>query len=60
AGFGGLLGAAMADVLRLTLPDAQAFGAVFLFEASLFIAATLVAAKIMDRKMPSATLVPGE
>ena len=60
AGFGGLLGAAMADVLRLTLPDAQAFGAVFLFEASLFIAAAFVAAKIMDRKMPSATLVPGE
>ncbi|MBQ1204059.1 MAG: BCD family MFS transporter, partial [Loktanella sp.] len=60
AGFGGLLGAAMADVLRLTLPDAQAFGAVFLFEASLFIAAALVAAKIMDLKMPSATLVPGE
>ncbi len=60
AGFGGLLGAAMADVLRLTLPDAQAFGAVFRFEASLFIAAAFVAAKIMDRKMPSATLVPGE
>ncbi|MFN3663723.1 BCD family MFS transporter [Yoonia sp.] len=60
AGFGGLLGAAMADVLRLTLTDTQAFGAVFLFEASLFIAAALVAAKIMDRAMPSATLVPGE
>lgn len=60
AGFGGLLGAAMADVLRLTLTDTQAFGAVFLFEASLFIAAAVVAAKIMDRKMPSATLVPGE
>lgn len=60
AGFGGLLGAAMADVLRLTLTDTQAFGAVFIFEASLFIAAALVAAKIMDRAMPSATLVPGE
>ena len=60
AGFGGLLGAAMADVLRLTLTDTQAFGAVFLFEASLFIAAALVAAKIMDRRLPSATLVPGE
>ena len=60
AGFGGLLGAAMADVLRLSLSDTQAFGAVFLFEASLFIAAALVAAKIMDRTMPSATLVPGE
>ena len=60
AGFGGLMGAAMADVLRLPLTDTQAFGAVFLFEASLFIAAAVVAAKIMDRKMPSATLVPGE
>ena len=60
AGFGGLLGAAMADVLRLTLTDVQAFGAVFIFEASLFIAAALVAAKIMDRSLPSATLVPGE
>ena len=60
AGFGGLMGAAMADVLRLPLTDTQAFGAVFLFEASLFIAAAVMAAKIMDRKMPSATLVPGE
>lgn len=60
AGFGGLMGAAMADVLRLPLTDTQAFGTVFLFEASLFIAAAVVAAKIMDRKMPSATLVPGE
>ncbi|ARU02602.1 BCD family MFS transporter [Yoonia vestfoldensis] len=60
AGFGGLLGAGMADLLRLNLTDTQAFGAVFLFEACLFIAAAVVAAKIMDRKMPSATLVPGE
>jgi BCD family chlorophyll transporter-like MFS transporter len=60
AGFGGLLGAAMADTLRLIVTDTQAFGAVFLFEASLFIAAAVVAAKIMDRTMPSATLVPGE
>ena len=60
AGFGGLMGAAMADVLRLPLTDTQAFGTVFLFEASLFIAAAVMAAKIMDRKMPSATLVPGE
>lgn len=60
AGFGGLVGAAMVDVLRFTLADAQAFGAVFLFEASLFIAATLMAAKIMDHRMPSAPMVPGE
>jgi MFS transporter, BCD family, chlorophyll transporter len=60
AGFGGLLGAAMVDVLRLSLPDVTAFGLVFLCEASLFIAAAVMAAKIMDRKVPSATLVPGE
>ncbi len=60
AGFGGLAGAAMVDILRLTLTDAQAFGSVFIFEAALFIAATAMAAKIMDRPLPSATLVPGE
>lgn len=60
AGFGGLLGAALADVLRLGLPDTTAFGIVFLFQASLFIAASVMAAKIMDGKAPFATLVPGE
>ena len=60
AGFGGLVGAAMVDVMRLSFTDAQAFGTVFIFEASLFIAATLMAAKIMDRRMPSAPMVPGE
>jgi BCD family chlorophyll transporter-like MFS transporter len=60
AGFGGLMGAAMVDILRFSMTDTQAFGIVFIFEAALFIAATAMAAKIMDRKMPSATLVPGE
>ncbi|MGJ8622987.1 MAG: BCD family MFS transporter [Yoonia sp.] len=60
AGFGGLVGAGMVDLLRLSLSDAQAFGTVFLAEAALFIAATAMAAKIMDRTMPSPTLVPGE
>ncbi len=60
AGFGGLLGAACVDILRSTLPDSQAFGTVFLGEALLFIAATALAAKIMDHKVPSAQLVPGE
>lgn len=60
AGFGGLLGAGMVDLLRLTFSDAQAFGTVFIFEAGIFIAATAMAAHIMDRKMPTATLVPGE
>ncbi|MDP5362098.1 MAG: BCD family MFS transporter [Paracoccaceae bacterium] len=60
AGFGGLIGAGMVDLLRVSLTDTQAFGTVFIGEAALFIAATAMAAKIMDRKMPSATLVPGE
>ena len=60
AGFGGLVGAAMVDVLRYSMSDTQAFGMVFLVEAALFIAATAMAAKIMEGKMPSATVVPGE
>ena len=60
AGFGGLVGAGMVDLLRLSMSDTQAFGIVFIAEAALFIAAATMAAKIMDRKMPSATLVPGE
>jgi BCD family chlorophyll transporter-like MFS transporter len=42
------------------MTDTQAFGIVFIAEAAIFIAAATMAAKIMDRKMPSATLVPGE
>jgi BCD family chlorophyll transporter-like MFS transporter len=60
AGFGGLVGAGLVDVLRWSLPDTQAFGSVFLLEAAIFIAAAFMAAKIMDRRMPTATLVPGE
>jgi len=60
AGFGGLVGAGLVDVLRLSMSDTQAFGIVFIAEAALFIAAATMAAKIMDRRMPSATLVPGE
>lgn len=60
AGFGGLMGAALVDVFRLTFSDAQAFGSVFVFEATLFIAAALMAAKIMDRPVMSAAIVPGE
>ncbi|MCB5199347.1 BCD family MFS transporter [Loktanella sp. TSTF-M6] len=61
AGFGGLTGAALVDLGRTTLGDAQAFGSVFIFEAALFLTAALMAAKIMDRHRASAsTLVPGE
>ena len=61
AGFGGLTGAALVDVLRLTTTDAPAFGSVFIFEAALFLAAAAMALRIMDRApAPTATLVPGE
>lgn len=62
AGFGGLTGAAAADVLRLWTDAPSAFGLVFLAEAGLFVAAALMALRIMDggRVMPATRLVPGE
>jgi BCD family chlorophyll transporter-like MFS transporter len=62
AGFGGLLGAAAADVMRRLTDDATAFGTVFVAEAFLFIAAAALAARIMDRgpQRRPAQLVPGE
>ncbi|MDG1117877.1 MAG: BCD family MFS transporter [Flavimaricola sp.] len=60
AGFGGLTGAAMVDLLRVNLNDVQAFGSVFVFEAALFVAAALMAVKIMDRRATPGALVPGE
>jgi MFS transporter, BCD family, chlorophyll transporter len=62
AGFGGLTGAAAVDILRTTLPDGAAFGAVFTFEAALFVAAALMALRILDRTTArgSPALVPGE
>lgn len=60
AGFGGLAGAALADLARVTLPDATAFGAVFLFEAALFVLAAGMAAKIIEPPRCGVGLVPGE
>jgi MFS transporter, BCD family, chlorophyll transporter len=61
AGFGGLMGAGLVDVLRLSLPDVQAFGAVFLAEALVFLAAAAMAAKIMERGLTMVPqIVPGE
>ena len=62
AGFGGLTGAAAVDILRTTLPDGAAFGAVFTFEACLFVAAAIMALRILDRTTAPASpaLVPGE
>ncbi|MDR5654605.1 PucC family protein [Ruixingdingia sedimenti] len=47
AGSGGFLGAALADLLRLMLPPAPAFGAVFLAEAALFLAAAVMAWRVI-------------
>jgi BCD family chlorophyll transporter-like MFS transporter len=63
AGFGGLLGAASVDVLRLAMSASRAFGAVFLAEAVLFIIAAALAAKVIEGRDPrplQAQLVPGE
>jgi BCD family chlorophyll transporter-like MFS transporter len=60
AGFGGLVGAATVDLLRLILSDAQAFGSVFIAEAAIFIAAAAMAAKIIENRRHAAHLVPGE
>jgi BCD family chlorophyll transporter-like MFS transporter len=63
AGFGGLLGAAAVDVLRTAMDTATAFGTVFSFEAVLYLASALLAARIMEGRLPARTapdLVPGE
>lgn len=61
AGFGGLVGATMADVLRTLTPDATAFGLTFLLEAALFVMSALVAARVIGgAPAPVARLVPGE
>jgi len=63
AGFGGLLGTVLADILRWILPDVAAFGAVFLFEAGLFLVAALMALRIIAAgpvKLPAPTVIAGE
>jgi BCD family chlorophyll transporter-like MFS transporter len=62
AGFGGLLGAAAVDVMRVALQsDAQAFGIVFLAEATLFIFAALLALRVIEHgRGRAAAIVPGE
>ncbi|ETD89788.1 BCD family MFS transporter [Rhodobacter capsulatus] len=47
AGFGGLLGAGAADLMRLVLPDATAFGLVFGAQALLFIVAAMMATGVV-------------
>lgn len=62
AGFGGLLGAAAADLARAaTGSDAAGFGLVFLAEALLFVAAAAMALRTMERRRAlQPILTPGE
>ncbi|WP_371038757.1 BCD family MFS transporter [Rhodosalinus sp. FB01] len=63
AGFGGLAGAAGADLMRrLFDSEATAFGAVFLAEATLFLVAALMALRVIEttRAGRGAALMPGE
>lgn len=62
AGFGGLTGAVLVDVARTFAADGPAFGAVFAFEALLFLAAAMMAARVMETtcSKPDMSMVPGE
>ena len=64
AGFGGLAGAGLADLARLVTNDASAFGAVFTFEALLYLAAALMALRVMEggvsMSRQTGATVPGE
>ncbi|MDJ0995136.1 MAG: BCD family MFS transporter [Dinoroseobacter sp.] len=65
AGFGGLVGAASTDLLRRVFEtDASAFGAVFVFEAALFVVSALLALRVVEShrayRQADTALVPGE
>ncbi len=61
AGFGGLVGAAAVDLARSVLPDATAFGTVFIGEALLFAATAVMALRVIGAARPRVEiLVPGE
>lgn len=62
-GLGGFAGAALVDVLRLSRDTADAFSLVFVIEAGLFLAAGVMAWRIIDGgrlRAPAPQLVPGE
>lgn len=65
AGFGGLVGAAAADALRLFTDATDAFGAVFALEAALFCVSAMIAAKVIEGRggairATGPQLLPGE
>ncbi|MEP3920779.1 BCD family MFS transporter [Ascidiaceihabitans sp.] len=62
AGLAGLIATGMLDLARFVASDAQAYASVFTLEAVLFLAAAVMAARIMARPddLKNATMVPGE
>jgi BCD family chlorophyll transporter-like MFS transporter len=61
AGFGGFLGAGLADLFRQATGDAEAFALVFQIEAALFLASAWLAFRIMGAaRAPVPQLIPGE
>ena len=60
AGFGGLLGAASADLLRTVMAEATAFGVVFLAEAALFVLAAALAVQTIQESRRRPRVVAGE
>lgn len=60
AGLAGLIATGILDVARLVLPLQTAYGTVFLLEAVLFLAAALVAARLLTQRDPAPSLQPGE
>jgi MFS transporter, BCD family, chlorophyll transporter len=60
AGFGGFLGAALVDAMRRLVADpAEAYGTVFMVEAAIFVAAALLALRVVASR-PEPQLAPGE
>jgi BCD family chlorophyll transporter-like MFS transporter len=59
AGFGGLLGTILVDLLRLFfLNPANAFGLVFSFEAILFVIAAVMSLRVIDQSQQNSTNQP--
>lgn len=60
AGIAGLIATGIVDVARLAMPIETAYGTVFILEAFLFVAAALVAARLLHSDGPEPALQPGE
>lgn len=60
AGLAGLIATGTVDIARLALPMEAAYGTVFAIEAILFLAAALVAARLLNTRAYQPTLQPGE